>query len=63
MQGSGTSDTRQVCVCVVETDELDVVHVATDENPADLFTKDLVPAKFKKFMAMVMGGVDTISKK
>ena len=39
----------------VEVGELEVKHVPTGDNPADLFTKDLELAKFKRFVKMVMG--------
>ena len=39
----------------VELGKLKVEHVPTDDNPADLFTKDLIKAKFDKFVKVVMG--------
>ena len=40
----------------VEMGEMDVMHVPTDENPADLFTKELPLVKFAKFVKMVTNG-------
>ena len=34
---------------------INVVHVPTDDNVADLFTKDLPRSKFDKLVKMVMG--------
>ena len=39
----------------VEDGEIRVAAVPTDENPADLFTKDLARPKFEKFLRMVTG--------
>ena len=39
----------------MEDDKLRVAAVPTEENPADLFTKDLSRPKFEKFLSMVTG--------
>ena len=40
---------------LVEQEKIRVAKVPTDENPSDLFTKDLPQAKFDKFIKMVSG--------
>ena len=40
---------------MVESEQIRVAAVPTDENPADLFTKDLAKPKFDKFVKMVSG--------
>jgi hypothetical protein len=40
----------------VELAELTVVHISTEEQPADMLTKPLPSKKFVYFRDMVMGG-------
>ena len=44
---------------MVESFEIEVPYVPTNENPADFFTKPIKePAKFKKFRALIMNERD-----
>ena len=43
----------------VELKELELVHVSTDDQPADMLTKSLVSKKFEIFRDTVMGCEDT----
>ncbi len=38
---------------VVARGAIRLVHVSTDENPADMFTKPLADVKFRKFRSMI----------
>ena len=40
----------------VELQELTIVHVSTEEQPADMLTKPLTSKKFTYFRDMVIGG-------
>ena len=37
----------------VEDEKVSVVYIPTDENPADIFTKPLAKAKFRRFMELL----------
>ena len=42
----------------VELGEMKIVHVSTDEQPADMLTKPLGPGKFSYFRDIIMGDSD-----
>jgi hypothetical protein len=55
-------DVRYHFICeAVEDGKVSVVYIPTDENPADIFTKPLVKAKFRRFVELL--GLQPIDKK